>query len=174
MEATAEHTTGAEGTEQINAGTFEAAKAKAAKAGGNVEVQDNGNGTYTVSGKFEDGNTWSKTFVDTDGSSHAVGNPDADYVAKVKASMSDGLAEGDTLGQDANADGQYKGRDLNTLGSGARSKLMKDRIMLELINKGYSHESADNIARSQMKAHALKKYGADQLEKWAQEGRAKA
>ena len=143
-------------------GTAELAKAKAANG---VNVVDNPDGTYTLTGKTQTGHEWSKTFVSTSGSSHTVGAPDPSYIAKVKAHLSQGLGN-DQLGQDSDADGQYKGKSLEA-GKGGRSAMMKDRITVELVNKGYGHEDAESIARKQTYDHGVKKYGADQMNKWA-------
>ena len=151
----------------IKAGTVEAAKAKAAKG---VSVTDGGDGTYTVAGKTGDGHEWSKTFVSTDGTSHGQNSPDSAYVAKVKAHLSKGL-NGDDLGQDSDKSGTYKGKSMEA-GGGGRSQMMKDRITMELVSEGRSHEEADSIARSAAKNAGVKKYGADQMDKWAKASQA--
>jgi len=144
-----------------DSGADGAAKAKASGA----EKTVNQDGTYTLKGKFKDGGTWEKTFINADGSTHSVGKPDANYISKVKSHLSKGL-NGDDLGQDSNNDGQYKGKSLE-LGKGGRAELLRDRIVMELVGKGYTHEQADSIASKQIKANAIKKYGADQVNSWS-------
>jgi len=87
-------------------------------------------------------------------------------IAKAKAKLSIGLGE-DQLGQDTNGDKMYKGKSLE-LGKGGRSLLLQDRIAMELVNKGYSLEQAQAIAKKQAFAHGTKAYGKEQMAKWAQ------
>jgi len=160
--ASGDNASGAEKTSKLDDGGA-GAKAKAFKANG-VERTENPDGTYTLKGKLANGTEWSKTFVDTNGSTHAKGNPDSSYIGKVKAHLSKGL-NGDEPGQDTNGDGQYGGKSLE-LGKGGRAKMMHDRITMELVNKGYAHEDASSIAKKQVGENAIRKYGADQVNSW--------
>jgi len=165
--ATAAKATGTE--TQPDAGTFAAAKAKAAKG---VSVVNNGDGTYTISGTFEDGGTWSKTYVSVTGFHHVEGSPDPAYVKAVQNFLAKGLS-GDVPGEDTNGDGMYRGKSLE-LGKGGRSALMKDRITMELVEKGYTHEDAERIARAQTYRHGVETYGQEQMQQWAKEAKARA
>jgi len=156
---------GADGAAKAKLGKAGTAKLAKAKAGTGVNVTDNGNGTYTVSGHFDDGGSWSKTFISTEGSSHSVGHADPTYVAKVKAHLSKGLGQ-DHIGQDTNGDGMYKGKSLEA-GKGGRSAMMRDRLTHELVQKGYSHEDAESIARHQAYRHGVNTYGKAQMDAWA-------
>lgn len=88
-------------------------------------------------------------------------------VESATKTLSQGLSSGDKIGFDADNDGQYKGKSLN-LGEGGRSAMMQDRIALELVNKGYSLDTAKAIAKKQTYAHGMKKYGPEQMKKWSQ------
>lgn len=87
------------------------------------------------------------------------------YIAKVKAALKT-KAGSDEIGQDTNGDGMYAGKSLE-LGKGGRSELLQDRITLELVNKGYKLEDSIRIAKAQAKSYGTKKYGAEQMAKWA-------
>ena len=134
-------------------GTFEAAKAKAAGKVG-IKAIDNGDGTYTVSGKLGD-SAWSKTFLSTKGTTQSVGHPDPGYVEKVKAILQKN-AGADQIGQDSNGDGIYAKKALSD-GAGGKSQLLKDRVTLQMVEKGYSMESADSTARTVVSKNAAAK-----------------
>jgi len=136
-------------------GTFEAAKAKAAGKVG-IKAIDNGDGTYTVSGKLGD-SAWSKTFLSTKGTTQSVGHPDPGYVEKVKAILQKN-AGADQIGQDSNGDGQYGAANKSLeAGKGGRSQLLHDRITLQMCEKGYSHEQSDSVARTIVSKNAAAK-----------------
>jgi hypothetical protein len=146
----------ADGAEQLSgmkSGTFETAKAKAAAKTG-IKAVENGDGTYTVTGTTN-GHEWSKTYVDTTGSEQAVGKADPNYVAKVKSVLkkSSGEAEPGQAAADAKT---YAGKSMEN-GGGGKSKLLHDRITMEMVNKGYSHEAASSSASKAVKANAINK-----------------
>jgi hypothetical protein len=143
----------AAGAENIPSGTFEAAKAKAAGKLG-LKVADNGDGTYNVSGDTN-GHAWSKTFVDTTGSSQSVGHADPAYTAKVKTLLQKSSGEAEP-GQAAAGAKTYGGKSMEN-GGGGKSRLLHDRITLEMVNKGYSHETASSSASKAVKANAIHK-----------------
>ncbi len=143
--------------------------ANISKAGMNMspgtEMTVNDDGTYTLEGTTESGHEWSKTFLDPSGTGQEVGHPNQEYVSKVKAKLSEGLGEGDELGKDANGDGTYKGKSLE-LGEGGRSVLLDDIIIMDLVDKGYSHEQAEGIARQRGQEHAVETYGQTTVDGW--------
>ena len=143
----------AAGADNMPSGTFETTKAKAAGKLG-LKVGDNGDGTYTVSGETN-GHQWSKTYVDTTGSEQAVGKADPAYTAKVKTALQKSSGEAEP-GQAAAGAKTYGGKSLEN-GGGGKSRLLHDRITLEMVNKGYSHEAASSSASKAVKANAIHK-----------------
>ena len=88
---------------------------------------------------------------------------DADSLAKAKAKLSQGLEPGQEIGQTKTA--TYKGKSME-LGEGGRSKMMQDRITNELVNKGFSFENAQGIAKKQSLNAGVSKYGKTQMDIW--------
>ena len=93
---------------------------------------------------------------------------DADSLASAKSKLSQGLEPGQEIGQTKTA--TYKGKSME-LGEGGRSQMMRDRITMDLVNKGMSFEQAQVQAKTQATANGTKKYGAEQMAAW---GKAKS
>ena len=75
--------------------------------------------------------------------------------AKVKLSV--GL-DGDTIGQDANHDGFYKGKSLELWGGG-RSLLLHDRLVWAMVQDGIDFDTASKVAKAKVYEHGIAKYG---------------
>ena len=90
---------------------------------------------------------------------------DPNVLAKAKAKLSQGLEPGQEIGKTTTK--TYKGKSME-LGEGGRSKMMQDRITNELVDKGFSFENAQGIAKTQSSANGIKKYGAEQVKAWGQ------
>ena len=93
---------------------------------------------------------------------------DADSLASAKSKLSQGLEPGQEIGQTKTA--TYKGKSME-LGEGGRSQMMRDRITMDLVNKGMSFEQAQVQAKSQAVSAGNAKYGKAQMEAW---GKAKS
>jgi len=96
-----------------------------------------------------------------DGDNDSGTHVDPAAIAKAKAQLSQGLGQGEDVGQTKTA--FYKGKSME-LGKGGRSLMMQDRITLELVNKGYSLEKAQAIAKKQAFENGVKKYGAQKMD----------
>jgi hypothetical protein len=78
-------------------------------------------------------------------STHYQGHPDAHHVAKIKTALMEHVDSGDQIGVDANGDECYAGKSLEPL-KGGRWAMMHDKLTLEFVERGYSHEEASQTA----------------------------